>query len=66
MTDSCASPCIKVCQLNPAQVCIGCGRSLEEIAQWPGAAAEQQRRILENARQRLDGIRDAAMRDSRS
>jgi predicted Fe-S protein YdhL (DUF1289 family) len=29
------SPCIKVCQMDPARgVCIGCCRTLEEIARW--------------------------------
>lgn len=28
------SPCIQVCQLNAARVCIGCLRTIEEIAAW--------------------------------
>jgi predicted Fe-S protein YdhL (DUF1289 family) len=29
------SPCTKVCVVHPAHaICIGCGRSLEEIARW--------------------------------
>jgi predicted Fe-S protein YdhL (DUF1289 family) len=28
------SPCIHICTLNAQQECIGCLRSLEEIAQW--------------------------------
>jgi predicted Fe-S protein YdhL (DUF1289 family) len=36
------SPCIKVCQMDPARgVCIGCCRSLDEIARW-GAMSEQE------------------------
>jgi hypothetical protein len=29
------SPCIKVCQMDPARgVCMGCCRTLDEIARW--------------------------------
>ena len=29
------SPCIKVCQMDPVRgVCIGCCRTLDEIARW--------------------------------
>jgi predicted Fe-S protein YdhL (DUF1289 family) len=29
------SPCTKVCVVHPAHaICIGCGRSLDEIARW--------------------------------
>ncbi|MEQ1689934.1 MAG: DUF1289 domain-containing protein [Gemmatimonas sp.] len=28
------SPCIKVCQLDLAGRCRGCGRTLDEIARW--------------------------------
>jgi predicted Fe-S protein YdhL (DUF1289 family) len=30
-----ASPCNRVCVMHPArQICIGCGRTLDEIARW--------------------------------
>jgi predicted Fe-S protein YdhL (DUF1289 family) len=28
------SPCVKVCQLDSRDVCIGCFRKREEIARW--------------------------------
>ena len=37
------SPCIKVCQMDPARgVCIGCCRTLDEIARW-GELTDEQR-----------------------
>ena len=37
------SPCIKVCQMDPARaVCIGCCRTLDEIARW-GEMTERER-----------------------
>lgn len=37
------SPCISVCQMNPAtQWCSGCFRSIDEIAKW-GTLGEKER-----------------------
>jgi predicted Fe-S protein YdhL (DUF1289 family) len=45
------SPCVAVCRLDPATgICIGCGRTIEEIAAWPGLDDEQRRAILERLR----------------
>jgi predicted Fe-S protein YdhL (DUF1289 family) len=42
-----ASPCVKRCALDATgRICLGCGRTLEEIAAWPGADAEARRAIL--------------------
>lgn len=29
-----ASPCVKLCKLDDHSMCIGCARSLAEIARW--------------------------------
>ncbi|WP_369602217.1 DUF1289 domain-containing protein [Hahella sp. SMD15-11] len=42
------SPCIRQCCLDEANVCVGCGRTLEEILNWHGMTAEEK----DNARQR--------------
>ena len=41
------SPCVKVCQMDPRRgLCLGCKRTLDEIARW-GAMSDQERdRIL--------------------
>ena len=47
-----ASPCVNVCVIDPAtHWCIGCGRTLDEIAGW-GAADVATRRAI---RARLPG-----------
>lgn len=28
------SPCIRICKLNENQVCIGCGRTWEQVRDW--------------------------------
>ena len=38
------TPCINICQLNNGK-CLGCGRTLEEIAQW-SAYNDQQRKVV--------------------
>jgi predicted Fe-S protein YdhL (DUF1289 family) len=41
-----ASPCISVCRIDPASaLCVGCLRSLDEIACW-GALDEAGRRAI--------------------
>lgn len=47
-----ASPCIKVCVLDAQQVCVGCGRTLDEIAQWSRMTEEQRAQVVDRARQR--------------
>lgn len=52
-----ASPCISVCRLDPAtQVCIGCGRTIAEIAAWPSLSDEERKAIM----RRLEASRTPA------
>lgn len=47
------SPCINICQINPAsRLCMGCFRSLPEIAAWGGASDAHKREILAAVAQR--------------
>lgn len=46
------SPCISVCVLDEADICVGCYRSAEEIADWFMADAEVKREILRRAAKR--------------
>jgi predicted Fe-S protein YdhL (DUF1289 family) len=52
------SPCIKICQMDPARgVCIGCCRSLDEIARWGSMSEAEQLEVLNQIperRRRLD------------
>ncbi len=41
------SPCVNVCQMDPVRgVCLGCCRTLDEIAGWGGMEDSQQARLL--------------------
>jgi predicted Fe-S protein YdhL (DUF1289 family) len=42
-----ASPCTSVCTLDPATgLCLGCGRTLDEIAGWIDMSDVQKREVL--------------------
>jgi predicted Fe-S protein YdhL (DUF1289 family) len=42
-----SSPCTGVCRLNAASGwCIGCARTIDEIAAWPSLSAEARRAVL--------------------
>ena len=52
------SPCIKVCQMDPRRgVCLGCCRTLDEIAGWGAMTDAERERVLgmlPARRERLD------------
>ncbi|HEX3810072.1 MAG TPA: DUF1289 domain-containing protein [Rhizomicrobium sp.] len=48
------TPCINICTLDPAsRICIGCGRTLDEIARWGTMSGEERKRIVAGLRDRL-------------
>ena len=41
------SPCVKVCQMDPqGKNCLGCARTLDEIARWASMSDEERDRIM--------------------
>jgi predicted Fe-S protein YdhL (DUF1289 family) len=50
--DPLVSPCVRNCCLDDANVCMGCGRSLQEIVAWGTASDEHKLAILERSRER--------------
>jgi len=50
------SPCIKVCVVDRSGHCVGCGRSLNEIASWSTLSDEARRRIMTALPQRLQTL----------
>jgi uncharacterized protein len=51
--DDLASPCVRNCCLDEADVCMGCGRSLAEIVRWGTALDTEKREILARSRARV-------------
>ncbi|PPD46706.1 MAG: DUF1289 domain-containing protein [Methylocystis sp.] len=57
------SPCNKICTLNENRICVGCGRSREEIGSWTGLSDGDKKRVIERAKARLaalGGVKAAA------
>jgi uncharacterized protein len=50
------SPCINVCTLDPQKVCIGCGRTIEEIAAWSRLGHEERLAVCERAERRKQSL----------
>lgn len=47
-----SSPCVRNCCLDEDDVCIGCGRTIEEIIRWGDADNSERLQILEAAKKR--------------
>jgi predicted Fe-S protein YdhL (DUF1289 family) len=46
------SPCISVCALDDDGVCIGCWRTVDEIASWTALDNDRRREVVRLAQQR--------------
>jgi predicted Fe-S protein YdhL (DUF1289 family) len=50
------SPCIKICTLDPGRgLCLGCGRTIEEIAAWSVMSAAERTTLMAQLPARLCG-----------
>jgi predicted Fe-S protein YdhL (DUF1289 family) len=48
------TPCVKICTLDArAGLCLGCGRTVDEIAGWGTMNADERRRIMTELPARL-------------
>lgn len=45
--DEIDSPCVKICTIHPAErLCVGCLRTIDEIAGWSRMSPDERRRIM--------------------
>ncbi len=52
------SPCVKICVVHPeARLCIGCHRTLDEIAQWSKMSDENRTRVKAELQGRAPQLR---------
>ena len=50
-----SSPCIGLCTLDEAGgVCLGCGRSLDEIGRWGGLSEPERSKLVEAVQRAVD------------
>ena len=52
------SPCNKICINNNDDICIGCGRTLSEIAVWISFTDEEKIECIKESSKRLKKITD--------
>jgi len=50
------SPCVRNCCLNGDDVCVGCGRTLEDIRHWTAFTPEQRTHALKAAKKRVEAF----------
>ena len=47
MRDEVESPCVKVCVVHPTErLCVGCLRSIDEIARWSRMTQDERRDVM--------------------
>lgn len=52
------SPCINICRLNENQICIGCYRTIKEIAEWTKYTDMEKQNIINLLASRVQGELD--------
>ncbi|MBN8504056.1 MAG: DUF1289 domain-containing protein [Burkholderiales bacterium] len=61
-----ASPCINVCRMDAASgLCLGCARTLDEIASWSQAGSAQRLAVLQQLPARRAALGWPAQGESR-
>jgi len=56
--DEIQSPCVKICVVHPeARICMGCYRSIEEIAGWGRMTNEERASVLNDLPARSGQLR---------
>ena len=60
------SPCIDICAIDPkTRLCMGCYRSLDEIAAWPSLSRAERLAIMQGLEQRRSLIGPFPVKTSR-
>ena len=60
-----SSPCNKVCTIDArSRICIGCGRTIDEIAQWLLLSEHERRRVMSELPARLARVGAAPIADA--
>lgn len=56
------TPCIKICTLEArTRICLGCGRTIDEIAAWGAMSAAERKRVMAELPARLAQDRSTAI-----
>jgi predicted Fe-S protein YdhL (DUF1289 family) len=58
MRDEVESPCVKVCVVHPTErLCVGCLRSIDEIACWSRMTPDERRNVMTDLPARAPRLR---------
>ena len=61
-----STPCVKICVVDPlSALCIGCGRTVAEIAAWSEMSEGERRDIMAGLDERMRAARSRAARGGR-
>lgn len=61
-----STPCINVCVIDPlSALCVGCGRTMAEIAAWTTMSEAERLAVMAGLGQRLTKARSRAARGGR-
>jgi hypothetical protein len=61
-----SSPCVKICVVDPlGGLCIGCGRSVAEIATWPEMEEPDRLAVMAALPERMRAARTRSARGGR-
>ena len=50
------TPCVDICKLDQNAMCIGCGRTLQEIAEWSGMTDQERQLVMERLNEHTGNI----------
>jgi predicted Fe-S protein YdhL (DUF1289 family) len=51
------TPCVKICTLDARSgLCLGCGRTVNEIARWTAMSGEERSRVIVELPDRLAAV----------
>ncbi len=54
------SPCVNICTLDArTRACLGCGRTIDEIARWSTMTPADRSRVMTELPARMDAIKSA-------
>ena len=61
-----STPCVNVCVIDPlSALCIGCGRTIAEIANWTAMSEAERGAVMAGLTERLARARSRAARGGR-
>ncbi len=62
-----STPCVKICVVDPVSaLCVGCGRTVEEIAGWSALSEPQRLAVMAGLEARLVAMRSRKARAGRA